>query len=95
MRSLLDAPVLARLPALATTGAGGVPFAEPRAAVAHVWRSYELPFCPRPAYAPATGYVSFFTLALYVCGLLMIPAPPPLAITRRSLAVEVHPGEAS
>ena len=52
MRSLLEAPVLARLPALATTGAGGVPFAEPRGAVAHVWRSYELPFCPRAAYAP-------------------------------------------
>jgi hypothetical protein len=51
MRSLLEAPVLARLPALATTGAGGVPFARPRAAVAHVWRAYELPFCPRPAYA--------------------------------------------
>jgi hypothetical protein len=28
------------------------------------------------AYAPATGYVSFFTLALYVCGLLLTPPAP-------------------
>ena len=27
-------------------------------------------------YAPATGYVSFFTLALYVCGLLLTPPAP-------------------
>ena len=26
-----------------------------------------------PAFAPATGYISFFTLALYVAGLLMLP----------------------
>jgi hypothetical protein len=25
-----------------------------------------------PAFAPATGYISFFTLALYVCGLLLL-----------------------
>ena len=29
-----------------------------------------------PSYAPATGYVSFFTLALYVCGLVLLPAAP-------------------
>jgi len=29
-----------------------------------------------PSYAPATGYVSFFTLALYVCGLLLLPPSP-------------------
>ena len=28
------------------------------------------------AFAPATGYVSFFTLALYVCGLLLLPPVP-------------------
>ena len=30
---------------------------------------------PQPQ-APATGYVSFFTLALYVCGLLLMPPAP-------------------
>ncbi|HEV2704616.1 MAG TPA: hypothetical protein VGV59_01750 [Pyrinomonadaceae bacterium] len=29
-----------------------------------------------PAHAPATGYISFFTLALYVCGLWLLPAAP-------------------
>lgn len=29
-----------------------------------------------PAFAPATGYISFFTLALYVCGLLLLPPAP-------------------
>ena len=29
-------------------------------------------------YAPATGYVSFFTLALYVCGLALVPPSPPV-----------------
>lgn len=29
-----------------------------------------------PAYAPATGYVSFFTLALYVLGLALLPPAP-------------------
>ena len=29
-----------------------------------------------PAYAPATGYVSFFTLALYACGLFLLPPAP-------------------
>lgn len=32
-------------------------------------------------YAPATGYVSFFALALYVCGLALLP-PSPRAETR-------------
>ncbi len=32
-----------------------------------------------PAFAPATGYISFFTLALYVAGLVLLaPAPQPL-----------------
>src|SRR5215210_7925821 len=31
-----------------------------------------------PRFAPATGYISFFTLALYVAGLLLVaPAPEP------------------
>src|SRR5438094_9159000 len=29
-----------------------------------------------PAFAPATGYISFFALALYVAGLLVIPPVP-------------------
>jgi len=29
-----------------------------------------------PAHAPATGYISFFPLALYVCALLLLPAAP-------------------
>lgn len=29
-----------------------------------------------PPDAPATGYISFFTLALYVCGLILLPAAP-------------------
>src|SRR5207249_10103271 len=29
-----------------------------------------------PAFAPATGYISFFALALYVGGLLLIPPVP-------------------
>ncbi|MCA1634885.1 MAG: hypothetical protein LC802_14625 [Acidobacteria bacterium] len=28
------------------------------------------------AFAPATGYISFFTLALYVCGLVLLPPAP-------------------
>jgi hypothetical protein len=32
-----------------------------------------------PAFAPSTGYISFFTLALYVAGLVLLaPAPTPL-----------------
>jgi hypothetical protein len=43
-----------------------------------------------PAFAPATGYVSFFALVLYVVGLLLIaPLPvPPGASTTESLAVK-------
>ncbi len=29
-----------------------------------------------PAFAPATGYISFFALALYVCGLILLPPAP-------------------
>lgn len=29
-----------------------------------------------PSYAASTGYVSFFTLALYVCGLFLLPPTP-------------------
>jgi hypothetical protein len=29
-----------------------------------------------PAYAPATGYISFFTLALYVAGLVLLTPKP-------------------
>jgi hypothetical protein len=38
---------LDRLPALATTGVGSLPFADPLAAVRHAVRAYELPFCPQ------------------------------------------------
>jgi hypothetical protein len=38
---------LDRLPALATTGVGSLPFANPADAVAHVLGAYELPFCPQ------------------------------------------------
>jgi hypothetical protein len=31
----------------------------------------------QPAFAPATGYLSFFTLALYVIGLALLPSAPP------------------
>jgi len=33
-----------------------------------------------PAFAPATGYISFFTVALYVGGLMLVPAAPPPAL---------------
>jgi hypothetical protein len=44
-----------------------------------------------PAFAPATGYISFFTLALYIAGLLLLPSAPdrlevvagPLALSDR------------
>jgi hypothetical protein len=38
---------LDRLPALATTGVGSLPFADPLAAARHAVRAYELPFCPQ------------------------------------------------
>src|SRR5256714_896924 len=43
------------------------------------------------AYAPAAGYISFFTLALYVCGLLLTPPAPqdsPRATARADELVE-------
>ena len=46
-----------------------------------------------PEYGPATGYVSFFTLALYVCSLLMIPPPRALALSAPTAALEAYPGE--
>jgi hypothetical protein len=50
-----------------------------------------------PAHAPATGYISFFALALYVCGLLLLPAAPEAedageetkALVRKRAAVDV------
>jgi hypothetical protein len=41
------------------------------------------------AYAPATGYLSFFTLALYACGLLLTPAAPHDATRETALADEL------
>lgn len=38
---------LDRLPALATTGVGSLPSADPLAAARHAVRAYELPFCPQ------------------------------------------------
>ncbi len=38
---------LKRLPPLASTGVGSLPFARPTAAAAHARRAYELPFCPQ------------------------------------------------
>jgi hypothetical protein len=40
-----------------------------------------------PAYAPATGYVSFFTLALYALGLALTPSAP------RAAAADASPAE--
>lgn len=39
--------VLERLPGLATTGVGSLPFDAPEAAVRHATRAYVLPFCPQ------------------------------------------------
>ncbi len=39
--------VLDRLPPLATTGVGSLPFADPVTAVRHATRAYGLPFCPQ------------------------------------------------
>lgn len=39
--------VLDRLPPLATTGVGSLPFDDPVAAVRHATRAYGLPFCPQ------------------------------------------------
>ncbi len=47
------------------------------------------------AFAPATGYISFFTLALYVAGLILLPSAPetneavkPIAASTRLAPVE-------
>ena len=53
------------------------------------------------AYAPATGYLAFFTLALYVCGLVLLAAIPADAAHEgqtaqaeaRQLAAETQPKE--
>jgi len=42
-----------------------------------------------PAFAPATGYISFFALALYVGGLLIMP-PVPDQSTVTEIAIEGH-----
>lgn len=39
-----------------------------------------------PAYAPATGYISFFTLLLYVAGLALLPPAPEDAEVDNALA---------
>jgi hypothetical protein len=39
--------------------------------------------------APATGYISFFTLALYVCGLLLLSPAPEEDLTQTTRADEV------
>jgi hypothetical protein len=39
--------LLERLPPLATTGVGSLPFTRPADAAVHVLREYELPFCPQ------------------------------------------------
>jgi hypothetical protein len=39
--------VLHRLPALATTGVGSLPFDDPATAVRHATRAYGVPFCPQ------------------------------------------------
>lgn len=41
------------------------------------------------AFAPATGYISFFTLALYVCGLVLLPPAPDDETTGEARADEV------
>ena len=39
--------ILDRLPALATTGVGSLPFTSPDAAARHATGAYTLPFCPQ------------------------------------------------
>jgi hypothetical protein len=38
---------LERLPAVCTTGVGSLPFRDPDVAVQHLWRAYDIPFCPQ------------------------------------------------
>jgi hypothetical protein len=40
--------ILDRLPALATTGVGSLPFARPAEAARHALGAYAVPFCPQP-----------------------------------------------
>lgn len=45
------------------------------------------------SFAPATGYISFFTLALYVAGLILLePAPEPAADDRARQIVRAYRG---
>ncbi len=46
-RTVPSRPALRRLPALATTGIGSLPFDAPTAAVRHATRAYDLPFVPQ------------------------------------------------
>src|SRR5690349_9431311 len=43
----MTSSALDRLPALATTGVGSLPFDDPAAAVRHAVHAYDLPFCPQ------------------------------------------------
>jgi len=43
----MTSSALDRLPALATTGVGSLPFDDPAAAVRHAAHAYDLPFCPQ------------------------------------------------
>jgi hypothetical protein len=43
-----------------------------------------------PAYAPATGYISFFTLALFVVGLYLLPSAPVDYATKLELVPTVR-----
>lgn len=43
----MTSSALDRLPALATTGVGSLPFDDPAAAVRHAARAYDVPFCPQ------------------------------------------------
>jgi hypothetical protein len=42
-----EVSALRRLPALATTGVGSLPFAAPAEAVRHAANAYDVPFCPQ------------------------------------------------
>ena len=49
---------LDRLPPLATTGVGSLPFDDPAAAVRHAARAYDVPFCPQLPRSTATWSAS-------------------------------------
>jgi hypothetical protein len=40
-----------------------------------------------PAFAPATGYISFFTLGLYIAGLVLMSFSGPVALSSQQLAI--------